>query len=132
MPGPSFVGGSNLIIWKYSQHAEAAVQLAQFLTRTSIQARLNAIIGLLPVRIDALNAAPYSTDTSWKMAASSLLTGRTFPSIRLWGVIEDRLSAGLDAVWSSVLEQPEADPKDPLVSLLTPLCQRLNIMLHDQ
>jgi hypothetical protein len=66
------------------------------------------------------------------MAAQALLSGRTFPSIRLWGVIEDRLSAGMDAVWKDILAHPDSDLQDALVRFLTPLCQRLDLMLQDK
>ncbi len=132
IPGPSFVGGSNLVIWKYSRRAEAAVQFARFLTRADIQASLNRSIGLLPVRVDVLATAPYSSQPYWQMAAQALLSGRTFPTIRLWGVIEDRLAAGMDAVWKDVLAHPNVDPKEALVRFLTPLCQRLDLMLQDK
>jgi hypothetical protein len=38
----------------------------------------------------------------------------------------------MDAVWKEVLANPEADPQDALVRYLTPLCQRLDIMLQDK
>jgi multiple sugar transport system substrate-binding protein len=132
MPGPSFVGGSNLVIWKYSRHPEASVQFARFLTRGDIQARLVRLVGLLPVRVDVLVCPPFSNEPYWQMAAQALLSGRTFPSIRLWGVIEDRLSAGMDAVWKDILAHPDSDLQDALVRFLTPLCQRLDLMLQDK
>jgi multiple sugar transport system substrate-binding protein len=132
MPGPSFVGGSNLVIWKYSRQAEAALQLTRFLTRPDIQFRLVRLIGLLPVRIEVLNTPPFSSETYWQIAAQALLSGRTFPSIRLWGVIEDRLAVGMDAVWKDVLAHPGADPQDALVRFLAPLCQRLDLMMQDK
>jgi multiple sugar transport system substrate-binding protein len=132
MPGPSFVGGSNLVIWKYSRHAEAAVQFARYMTSASVQARLVRLVGLLPVRVDVLGTPPFSNEPYWQMAAQGLLSGRTFPSIRLWGVIEDRLAAGMDAVWKDVLAHPDVDPQDALVRFLTPLCQRLDLMMQDK
>jgi multiple sugar transport system substrate-binding protein len=131
MPGPSFVGGSNLAIWKFSNNVDTAVQLARYLTRVSVQARLSAQLGLLPARIDALEMDPYSTVESWKMAAAELRSGRSFPAVGMWGVIEDRLTMGMDEVWKAIFAQPGSDPQEALVRCLTPHCHRLDILLSN-
>lgn len=132
MPGPSFVGGSNLVIWKFSHNIDAAVGLVRYLTRVPVQARLSARLGLLPVQTGALDMEPYSTVASWKMAADELRSGRSFPTISIWGVVEDRLTMGMNEVWKAVLSHPDRDPHEALVRCLSPHCQRLDIMLQDK
>ncbi|RPI32062.1 MAG: extracellular solute-binding protein, partial [Chloroflexota bacterium] len=99
-PGASFVGGSNLAIWKYSRYPDAAVKLIRFLTQTPAQVYYTQQVGLLPAKVDALSAQPFCDEPLWQLAFEGLKTGRTFPTIRLWGLIEERTSAALGAVWA--------------------------------
>ncbi len=131
LPGPSFIGGSNLVIWKFSRRAGAAYQFARYLTQTAVQLRLNGALGVLPARVDALEMPPYSSEPYWKIAVQALQSGRSFPLANMWGVIEDRLVVGFDSVWKEVLAQPDADPQDALVRILTPVCQRSSTMLQE-
>ncbi len=129
-PGGSFVGGSNLVIWKHTRHPEAAIELVRFLTEKKVQIAYSQRVGLLPARIEALQSAPFSTDPLWQVAVKGLQTGRTFPTIRLWGLVEDRLTAGLSAVWESVLNG--MDPGTAVKAHLVPLADRLNLLLEKE
>lgn len=129
-PGAPFVGGSNLIIWKYSRNPEAAVKLVRFLTQKSAQVRFCQNIGLLPARVEALDSQPFSSDPFWGTAVEGLKTGRTFPAIRLWGLVEDRLTAGFSAVWTDVLAGE--DPHAALLKHLQPLAHRLDQLLEKE
>lgn len=128
-PGPAFVGGSNLIIWKYSAKVEAAVKLIRFLTQAGTQAAYSRQIGLLPARLEALSAPPFSTDLFWQTAAAGLHSGRAFRAIRLWGLVEERLTSALAAVWADMLSAPELDAAEPLARHLPPVARRLDYLL---
>ncbi|RPJ50717.1 MAG: extracellular solute-binding protein, partial [Methanobacteriota archaeon] len=65
-PGPSFVGGSNLIIWKSARNPEAAFKLVRFLTQTQSQTQYARMVGLLPARLEAQQAEPYASDPNWQ------------------------------------------------------------------
>lgn len=129
-PGASFVGGSNLVIWKYSQHADAAMRLVFFLTQHAAQESYCPVIGLLPVKQDSLERPPFSSDPFWMTAVRALKSGRTFPNIRLWGLIEDRMTAGLSAVWNSVLAGEAIE--EALQKHLAPLAYRLDQLLKQE
>jgi multiple sugar transport system substrate-binding protein len=128
-PGPPFIGGSNLLIWKYSRNPEAAVQLVRFLTQEAALVDYCPFIGLLPARLGALSAAPFSEDSFWRTAVHGLETGRSFPTIRLWGLVEDRLTTGFSAVWADLLEHSQVDPLAVLKKHLGPLAERLDLLL---
>jgi ABC-type glycerol-3-phosphate transport system substrate-binding protein len=128
-PGPAFIGGSNLVIWKHSAQADAAVKLVRFLTQTEHQQVYSQRAGLLPVRIAALEADLYRDDPYWRVAVECLSKGRSFPIIRLWGLVEDRLSSAFAGVWSDVLSEPGTDPLVPLRKHLGPLAARLDAIL---
>jgi multiple sugar transport system substrate-binding protein len=128
-PGASFVGGSFLVIWKHTRKAEAALELARFLTRPAIQSAYAQHVGLLPTRVEALDAPPYSTDPLWQLAITGIRTGRSFPVTRSWGLMEDRLTRELHALWADVLNNPGLDLDAAIAKRLEPLAMRLDLVL---
>ncbi len=128
-PGPSFVGGSHLVIWKHSTRYAEALELVQFLTQTSVQVTHSQNVGLLPSRLDALAAPPFSTDPLWQLATRGLKSGRSFPVTRSWGLMEDRLTTALAKLWSEVLADPELDLERAIARRLEPLAKRLDLVL---
>ncbi len=127
-PGPSFVGGSNLVIWKYTRQPEAALKLIRFLTQKPAQVAYCQRVGLLPARREALQEDLFKVDP-WQTAARGLASGRSFPTIRLWGLVEDRLTAVLNAIWNDVLAGQEQELDEILQRHLEPLAQRLDPLL---
>ncbi len=128
-PGPSFVGGSHLVVWKHGRHPEAAAQLAAFLTQSGPQLAYSQAVGLFPTRLEALATAPFATHPFWQLATRGLRTGRSLLVTRSWGLMEDRLSLALAAVWGDVLADPEADLDELIRRRLEPLAQRLDLVL---
>lgn len=49
-PGAGIAGGSSLVIFRSSEHKQAAWKLIEYLSRPQVQARFHAIIGDLPPR----------------------------------------------------------------------------------
>ena len=74
-------------------------------------------------------AAPFSEDPFWRTAVRGLETGHSFPTLRLWGLVEDRLTAGFSAVWADLLDHPRVDPLAVLEKHLGPLAERLDLLL---
>ncbi len=128
-PGPSFVGGSNLIVWKHCRNPEMAVKLIHFLTRIPALASYGQAVGLLPAKLAGLQTEPYASDPSWQTAVRGLVSGRSFPTIRLWGLVEDRLASVFRNVWSDLLSGPGVEPRAALARHLSPLAQRLDPLL---
>ncbi len=128
-PGPSFVGGSHLVIWKYTNKAEAALRLIRFLTQPAAQVTHSQNIGLLPSRLDALAEPPFSTNSPWGSAIVGLKTGRSFPVTRSWGLMEDRLTIALSKLWTETLANPGLDLDRAIAKRLEPLAQRLDLVL---
>ncbi len=128
-PGPPFVGGSHLVIWKRTDKSELALKLIRFLTQPVAQIEHTQNVGLLPSRLDALAAPPFSTDPMWQIAARGLKTGRSFPVTRSWGLMEDRLSTEFGALWNEVLTDPSLDLDATIEKRLDPLAKRLDLVL---
>lgn len=128
-PGASFVGGSHLVVWKHSAHPEAALKLIQFLCRRHAQVTYCQKIGLIPTTLEALAIPPYSTDPLWQLAIQGVKTGRSFPVTRSWGLMEDRLTNALHALWTEVLNTPDLNLQAAVVKRFEPLAQRLDLVL---
>jgi multiple sugar transport system substrate-binding protein len=127
-PGIPFVGGSHLVVWKYSHLAHEAVQLVQFLTSLRFQ-RSCKPGGLLPVRLTALDVLNTSSGEVGAYLHQSLTKGRSFPSVYLWAVIEARLADALAATWGEVLETPAPTWSAILDDRLNQLAQRLSLAI---
>ena len=127
-PGVAFVGGSHLIVWKHTRREDAALKLIHFLLQTSAQVSYGLHIGLLPVQLGTLATAPFATEPLWQTAIRGLKTGRSFPVTRSWGLMEDRLTTELGAMWAEVLAKPDLDLDEMITRRLTPLAERLDLV----
>jgi multiple sugar transport system substrate-binding protein len=127
-PGIPFVGGSHLVVWKYSRLAREAVQLVQFLTGLHFQQCCKPG-GLLPVRLTALDLFNTSSAEMGKYLQQGLAKGRSFPSVPLWQVIEARLADALAATWGEVLETPDPNWDAILDDRLNRLARQLSLTL---
>lgn len=128
-PGASFVGGSHLVIWKHTRQAQAALELVNFLSEGRTQIAYGQRVGLLPTRLDALTGEPFAGDEWWQLAIRGVKTGRSFPVTRSWGLMEDRLTRVLKALWDEVLTDPGLDLDAAIQRHLEPLAMRLDLVL---
>jgi multiple sugar transport system substrate-binding protein len=128
-PGATFVGGSHLVVWKHSRQPEAVLKLVRFLIADATQVAYSQRVGLLPTRLNALTAEPFASDPWWQLAIRGLKTGRSFPVTRSWGLMEDRLTRELKALWDEVLADPELDLDAAIARHLEPLALRLDLVL---
>ncbi len=128
-PGPPLVGGSSLIIWKYSLQGNAAVELVRFLTSTEIQLAYCQQAGYLPTRLDALAAPPFSTEPHFRGLARALTKGRPYTPRALGGLLEDKIGAALVSVWADLIAAPDQDLELILTRWLEPLARRLDLTL---
>ena len=126
LPGPSFVGGSSLVVWKNSPNVQGALALAQYLLEPEPQLQYAEQVGLMPVREDLFAQEPYRSDAYWTIASHSMRIGRSFPFSKSWGMIESQLADGFAAVWKELLANPTAKPLDVLTSYLAPIADELN------
>ncbi len=125
-----FVGGSNLVIWKHSRQPQNALKLIRWLTTPEAQNTYNMLSGLLPTRIESLTTPEFVADSSLARVAQSLRQGRSFPSIRLWGLIEEKLANALGQIWEERF-RPAPQEIDVLFDqYLTPLARQLNRTLQ--
>jgi multiple sugar transport system substrate-binding protein len=125
MPEAPFVGGTNLVIWRHTSHAEVALELVNFLISKRVQQSIGEKGGL-PIRLDTLNVPPFSTDPHYQVIAQSLKAGRTFPDTQLWGLVEDKLAVATRKIWGELMQDPDADPEQMITKYMDPLAKELN------
>lgn len=131
-PGSPFVGGSHLVIWKYSHHEREAVQLVEALTSAEFQ-KSYGLGSLLPVRLDALNhlgALAGHNDTFEHYIRNALAQGRSFHSAYLWDIVEARLVSAMETIWKEILESPEPDVHLIVERVLHSLARRLTLIFE--
>ena len=128
-PGPAFVGGSSLVIWQYSKHAQEAFELIRFLSSQPTRIPASPHDQGLPTRCEALNMVSIEDDIFHRTYLQALQHGRGVPTMRLWGSIEDRLVAEIATIWAELFARPETDLAECLSRHFHPLAQRLNIVL---
>jgi len=128
-PGIPFVGGSNLIVWRHSPNHKLAVELVRFLISQQNQITYSQRARSLPVRLDALTGRPFATDPLFQPAVEGLKLGRSYPTSRLWGLMEEKLVTELNEVWDELFTTPDLDLDRTLDDHFRPLGTRLDAIL---
>jgi multiple sugar transport system substrate-binding protein len=128
-PGPAYVGGSNLVVWRHSRHAWESVKLVRLLTSQKAQVEFCPRVGHLPVLNDALNEPPYSDNPHFLAMVEALRTGRCYPTFLRWGLVEERLSAAFISIWNDLLPANSHMVDDVLGRHLDPVAGRLEMAL---
>jgi multiple sugar transport system substrate-binding protein len=130
-PGPSFVGGSVLAIWKHIQRDQesAAVDLIRSLVTDTGRLDFYIQTGNLPARLDLLAQPVFANDTHFRVMIQSLQQGRTHARLAMWGLIEDRLMKALAQIWSDIRAHPDRDKAGLISYYISPLARRLEATL---
>jgi multiple sugar transport system substrate-binding protein len=131
-PGPAYLGGSYLVVWKHSPRAEAALKLIRFLTQTPAQVNYSQCMGLVPVRLEALTHSEFTSDPLWQAAIKAVRQSRSFPAMRSWGIIQDKLVTEFGSLWAEVLTQPDLDLDTTIQRRLEVLAKRLDLSLRQR
>ncbi len=122
-PGPPFVGGSSLVIWKGDTNDKAsALKWVKCLsTDEKVQAKLSRDTGLLPVLKTVLDSARYTYDSHYAVFGKAIRTGRALPQVSFWGALEAELVKAFGNVWSLLKEDPRYTPKKAVLEHLLPM-----------
>jgi multiple sugar transport system substrate-binding protein len=128
-PGVPFVGGSNWVIWNHATPAQAqlALEFIRYMNSPQIQLRLHNHLGAFPANMEALKEL--ESDPIKAAFVKSLQTGRSFPHIKGWGLIEDRLVNAIAQIWQKVIFTPNPNIDRLMSDYLETLEGRTNINL---
>ena len=85
--GYTFVGGSNLMMFKESKNKEAAWELMKFLSRDNTQSAYADLMGMFPARLEPQEAAG-KKDDNYASFFEAIQDGRTYAPIPQWGQVE--------------------------------------------
>ena len=130
-PGPSFWGGSNLVMWQHAFEdvAHETDVLLQFLMSPEAQTALHRLKGLLPVHRSVIGAPPFTSDPNYIALLTALGAGRHLPVSPLWAHLEDSLVRVFGLVWQSLKHNDFTFKQDMLKRHLEPLAKRFDRML---
>jgi multiple sugar transport system substrate-binding protein len=84
----TFVGGSNLMVFKSSKHKDAAWALIKYLSRDDVQKDYADILGMFPAR-EAPQKQVGAQDADHQAFYEAIQTGRSYAAIPQWGQIEN-------------------------------------------
>ena len=107
----TFVGGSNLGIFKQAKNKSGAYKLIKYLTAKKQQVEYAKISGFLPGRLEAFDDPFFANDPKRKVFKSAVLYGRTYPPIPQWGLLEPILTRRFGIMWDYVTSGAEYNPK---------------------
>lgn len=130
-PGVPFVGGTHLVAWQHLREPRLVNELARFLSSPELLTRVFHPAGMLPARPDVLSQAPFDQDPFNPALATRLLGARSFPSFRLWGLVENRLTDAFAFIWDEILTNPDVDIFAVVSNFLDPLARKLDLTLSD-
>jgi len=129
VPGVPYAGGASFVIWQYTRHPQEAFELLRFLSLQPTSIPASPYTAEMPTRREALNIPSVEGDPFQRTYLEALLRGRSFPTIRLWGSVEDKLIVETARIWQELFANPDQDLEACLHKHLDPLAQRLNILL---
>ena len=129
LPQPCFVGGSNLVLWKHSRNKSAALKLLTYLVETQTLLRSSPAMATLPPRISALQSPAYTQDPMLKVMGDAIQGGRTYPPLKLWGLVEDKIVAGLLNIGTQVLSNPPEKIEQIVADGVGDICYRVDLIL---
>ncbi len=131
VPGITFAGGSSLVIWQYTRHPTECFELVRFLSSQPTRIPVSTHDQGLPTRRNALDMPSVENNIFHRTFLQSMQTSRSFPCIRLWGSVEDKLIVELSRIWAELFADPNLDLDACLHEHLDPLAARLNIVLEN-
>ena len=86
--GYTFVGGSNLMMFKSSKNKDAAWALMKFLSQDQVQTDYAAMLGMFPSRMEPQKLAG-EANANYGSFFKAIQQGRTYAPIPQWGQIEN-------------------------------------------
>ncbi len=129
LPQPCFVGGSDLVLWKHSRNKSAALKLLTFLVEARNLQKSSPAMATLPPRLSALESQLYTQDPMLKVMSEAIRGGKTYPPLRLWGLVEDKIVAGLLNIGGQVLSNPPEKINEIVEEEIENVCHRVGLIL---
>jgi len=97
-PGAGIAGGTSLVLFRSSEHKEAAWQLVEFLSRPDVQQRFHALIGDLPPRRSTWEHPELANDPLAKAFRDQLERVEPTPQVLEWERIVQEMRLATERV----------------------------------
>ncbi len=134
LPGATWVGGADIIMWKEThldiQKEQLALALAQYLTGYEAQLKYANAVGSIPARVEVLPYVQYALPGANEAFAKALSAGRAYQPVRLWVRFLGELSNAFDHITAEILEDPALDLDQTLLKYLIPLAEKFRLVLR--
>jgi multiple sugar transport system substrate-binding protein len=129
IPPRAFVGGSHFVIWRHSRKEEAALKLINFLAGSNTPPEFYPGFGF-PARLDAIEGAEFYDDERNAAMVQAAINGKSFPTGRLWGMIEKRLVDLIPVIWRDIFASEKPDVEAIVTHPIKKLANRLRTALE--
>jgi len=134
-PGPPFVGGSVFIRWKHSRKVDLAWKLIRALSEKDFNLAFSNSTDWLPSHQDVWSDEFLHQNKYNPEYLKGIQNGRGLPPVRLWGMIEDRLTQAFGSIWDDLFAESgngRPDAVDEIMAKhLGPLIVRVEAILND-
>ncbi len=129
VPGGSYVGGIDLLVWKQTRSEKAAMDLVRFLSRPDYTLQIGRHSNYLSPRLAELEMQAKQPGAHQKAIVQAILSGHTSPCVPMIGLVEDRLGFALLSIQQEVVKNPDVNIDQLLQQRIVPLGKRTNISL---
>lgn len=99
----TYLGGSNLAIFKAGKNKDAAWEVVKYLASPEAQVEYAKYTGFLPANKKAFEDAFFAKDINRKVYVDAVKYGKTYPTIAAWGLLENVLMRRFGVMWDNLL-----------------------------
>jgi multiple sugar transport system substrate-binding protein len=128
----TFIGGSNLAIFKNSRHFKEAWELIKYLLNPDVQIEYAKRTGMLPSVKEAFNDPFITGDPHRRIYREAILYGKTYPCIASWGKLEPVLTRRFGLMWDELLVAPAKFSIDNVKKNLALAAKEINGILAEE
>lgn len=126
----TFVGGSDLAIFKNSKNQEEAWKVIKYLVSYKPQVAYAKATGFLPSTKAAFEDPYFSSDPYRAVFKEAIQFGRTYPCVSSWGLIEPILMRRLGILWDHVLSAEDEELRDIVANDLDSAAKEINSIIN--
>jgi len=95
----TFIGGSNLSVFRTSKHQAEAWRVIQYLTSKEAQLKYADATGFLPARQDAFKDKSFTSNKKRAKFVEAVKYGKAYPCVSAWGPIEPIMMRHIGIIW---------------------------------
>lgn len=127
--GPStFIGGSNLTIFKGSKHKDEAWDVIKYLSSDEAQLTYGKMTGNLPAKKSVIDSL--GTDPNYAAFIEATNYGKSYPSLPQWGPTESALVKYFGNIWDIVAGVSGSYNEESVKEQLDAAAKEVNAILN--